>query len=279
MEYITGRDLLALAEPESPCNLIHQTWKSTSIPARVGSFAVSWSTHHPDVTRVLWTDADNDFLVASYYPEFVEDYRAFPLPIMRVDFVRLLYLHRFGGLYVDLDYECCTPVMEEIFSSEEPISIVRSPFLLCEVVQNSMMSCRTRGHPFWYAVCQNICVTFQFLLNPTYRQKMSGKNLSSFFSNQLTKRLAFSCYVAQITGSSVLDKTLVLHPEWRREVRILDADRFFGTDIPSPACIHHHHNSWVDFGADTPELIALGVGLILLVFGLAFTLGFYSRSR
>jgi Glycosyltransferase sugar-binding region containing DXD motif len=36
---------------------------------------------------------------------FLETYDAFDKNILRVDAVRYMYMHRFGGVYVDLDFE------------------------------------------------------------------------------------------------------------------------------------------------------------------------------
>lgn len=90
--------------------LIHQSWKTESIPYDVypQSWVDSWKQHHPTWDHILWTDEDNDALVRNHYPQFLLGYEGLN-PIRRADFARFLYMHRHGGLYVDLDYVCLKP--------------------------------------------------------------------------------------------------------------------------------------------------------------------------
>ena len=53
---------------------------------------------------------DNDRLIAEHYPLFLPYFRSATPAILRVDLVRLAYLHRFGGVYADLDYEALRPL-------------------------------------------------------------------------------------------------------------------------------------------------------------------------
>ena len=41
-----------------------------------------------------------------HYPELIPVYESFPYAVQRWDAIRYLILYTFGGLYVDLDYEC-----------------------------------------------------------------------------------------------------------------------------------------------------------------------------
>jgi len=52
----------------------------------------------------LWTDEDNEDLIRSQFPWFLESYLALPKPIERVDAVRFAYLAVYGGVYADLDF-------------------------------------------------------------------------------------------------------------------------------------------------------------------------------
>ena len=56
-------------------------------------------------THILWTDAMNRELIRRHYPFFLETYDSFELNIMRADSARVFYMHRYGGVYMDLDFE------------------------------------------------------------------------------------------------------------------------------------------------------------------------------
>lgn len=101
------RDLSAGPPPVT--RILHQSWKTTQLPARFERWSRSWCECFPDWTHVLWSDADNERFVRSEYPWFLERFLAFKKNISRADSVRYLYLHRFGGLYADLDTICLRP--------------------------------------------------------------------------------------------------------------------------------------------------------------------------
>jgi mannosyltransferase OCH1-like enzyme len=84
--------------------LVHQTWKTDTVPkewqASVDGFraleAEGW-------TYRLWTDHDNRALIQEHYPWFLAQFDAYPHGIQRADAVRYFILHRYGGVYADLD--------------------------------------------------------------------------------------------------------------------------------------------------------------------------------
>ena len=103
----TEKDLYKIAQDsivvdEIP-RIIHQSWKTTTLDGNFRVWSNSWKRIHPDFTYILWTDEDNRLLVQKYYPWFLPAYDMFPRKIMRIDLIRCVYLHRYGGLYADLD--------------------------------------------------------------------------------------------------------------------------------------------------------------------------------
>src|SRR5690348_15650039 len=98
--------------------IIHQTWKDRRIPAAWQPFQRSWREHHPDWRYRFWTDHDLRELVRRDYPWFLPIYDGYPKHIERVDAARYFLLHRHGGLYVDLDFECLRPI-DELLAGRE----------------------------------------------------------------------------------------------------------------------------------------------------------------
>ena len=67
----------------------------------------SWTRSFPYYDYMFWNDSEDiDQLVYDHYPQYWNLYQSFPAHIMRIDFARLCILHRYGGLYSDLDYFC-----------------------------------------------------------------------------------------------------------------------------------------------------------------------------
>jgi mannosyltransferase OCH1-like enzyme len=73
------------------------------------TLADSWVRNHPGWEYRLWTDAENRKFIKCFFPDFLVRYDSYPFHIQRVDAVRYFVLYSFGGLYVDLDFECLQP--------------------------------------------------------------------------------------------------------------------------------------------------------------------------
>ncbi|QDT07304.1 Glycosyltransferase sugar-binding region containing DXD motif protein [Rubripirellula lacrimiformis] len=139
--------------------ILHQTWKDDNVPEHFAECVQSWKTHHPDWQYRLWTDQDNRQLIADRYHWFLETYDRYPKAIQRADAIRYFILHRFGGMYVDLDFMCCkplTPLLEgqACVVGREPVQHCRHhrvTNLLC----NALMSA-VPGHAFFEDVIQRL---------------------------------------------------------------------------------------------------------------------------
>lgn len=141
---------------------IHQVWTTDRIPDRFAAFRDSWIRHHPDWSYRLWTDADIFAFIEVNEPAMLPVFNAHTRAICRADIARYLILKRYGGLYVDVDFECLRPVGPLLADTELAIGLEPDTHLAMEAV-------RTRGlhrilcpsfiasapeHPFWRAVCE-----------------------------------------------------------------------------------------------------------------------------
>lgn len=137
--------------------ILHQTWKDTVVPASLIRFQQTWQVNHPGWAYLLWTDSDNRKFIQRHYPWFLRIYDTYPEHIMRVDAVRYFILYHYGGVYVDLDFECVKPIKplltgKQIVLGAEPDAHMNDhcptvqpfPKLLC----NAFMASSAR-HPFW----------------------------------------------------------------------------------------------------------------------------------
>jgi hypothetical protein len=86
--------------------ILHQTWKTAEVPPHWADFARSWRALHPGWEHRLWTDEDNRDFIARRFPGFLATYDAYRYDIQRADAVRYFLLYTYGGVYVDLDFEC-----------------------------------------------------------------------------------------------------------------------------------------------------------------------------
>lgn len=90
--------------------IIHQTWKNHSIPDLYKEWSASWTKVNPTWLHILWSDDENLRLVREHYPTFLPAYLGLPTNISRADAARPLILHRYGGVYSDLDSQALRPL-------------------------------------------------------------------------------------------------------------------------------------------------------------------------
>ena len=268
--YIRGNVLMSMHEDvvkNYQHRLIHQTWKNEQIPEKhIGHFN-SWSHFHPCALHILWTDEDNDLFVKSQYPGLFKMYNSLILTIQKCDMVRLLYLYMYGGVYADLDYEAHANIFNNI-PPDFDILIVKSPALINETMQNSLMISKTPGHSFWMRCVESIDEIINFIKNTEdcYKKGWGGCRMLETFHNPLTKKAANLLFTQNITGPAILDKTLVkyLHKKWN--IKQLDCNIFFnGNLIKDGVSTHHQSNNWVNISRNTTEIISISIASVLLL--------------
>jgi mannosyltransferase OCH1-like enzyme len=88
----------------------------------------------------VWSDADNDALIHSEFPQYLDAYRLLPHGVMRADVVRLVYMHALGGWYADTDYEW--------FKAPPVDQVAVLPYSRDNMLGNAVFGSRA-GHPFW----------------------------------------------------------------------------------------------------------------------------------
>jgi mannosyltransferase OCH1-like enzyme len=139
--------------------IIHQTWKTSVIPSRFSDFTHAWKRCHPSWRYQLWDDGANRRLIQEHYPWFLRSFDNFPLDIQRADAVRYFILHRFGGIYVDLDMDCfksVKPLLKNadcVFSTEPEMHARLHN--TDTIISNAFMG-SVPGHPFLFAVIKEM---------------------------------------------------------------------------------------------------------------------------
>ncbi len=136
--------------------VVHFTWKTKTLTRFAQRIWREWEKTHPDWELRLWDDADIRALVEQDYPQHLATFDSYPSGIYRADAFRFFVLHRFGGVYADLDVlptRSINALVEqtECFVGAEPEKHVRDnesyrglPMSLCNAFMGSVP-----GHVFW----------------------------------------------------------------------------------------------------------------------------------
>jgi mannosyltransferase OCH1-like enzyme len=124
--------------------IVHLTYKSKElIPEKWSKTINAWESFGWKVH--FHSDKENDQLVKNEYPQLWEIYKEYKIPIQRVDAVRLCYLHKWGGVYSDLDLLPQEDLYHYFQHSE--LVFMRSPNAPISLT-NMLMASRPK-HPFW----------------------------------------------------------------------------------------------------------------------------------
>lgn len=141
-----------LGSPKIP-HIIHQVWDTNMVPMRYEKWIKTWKALHPTWEHWFWTLDDVRDLVVKHYSDHLVLYDSYQEPIFRADVMRYFVLHRFGGIYVDLDMEALKPldnwtfhynclVSEECYEHTYVVREQKDANIL-----NGFIACQ-RGHPF-----------------------------------------------------------------------------------------------------------------------------------
>lgn len=119
--YLSPSSLLAAPPSNGTAvpRLLHQSWGEDLLPARVLRWSEQCRMLHPNWQWVLWKDNDNRELVKQRFPWFLDTYDGLDSSIKRADAARNLYMHAFGGVYLDFDVECVRPFDQLVHSEGE----------------------------------------------------------------------------------------------------------------------------------------------------------------
>jgi len=105
--------------------IIHQIWsdKHNPLPAFFSVLSQTWKEKHPDWEYINWDDKSMNDFIEKEYGKYCDLYNSFPFDVQRWDAIRFLILKKYGGLYLDFDYECLENIEPLIEDSDCAIAL------------------------------------------------------------------------------------------------------------------------------------------------------------
>ena len=97
-----------LSEP-APVQIIHQIYglyrDGKPMPRLFQNSQSSWQALAQEMGALyhLWSADEVDALIKQHYSTFWGMYTRAPFPVMRADIARICILHKYGGMYADMD--------------------------------------------------------------------------------------------------------------------------------------------------------------------------------
>lgn len=105
LKALYNRNYLLTSGPDAIPKMIHQIWLGSEIPEQYKVWGETWKKFHPTWTYKLWTDKD----VAEFGMVNQKPFNQSQNVGQKSDIFRQEILFRYGGLYVDTDFECLKP--------------------------------------------------------------------------------------------------------------------------------------------------------------------------
>lgn len=134
--------------------IIHQI-----APQNQDVWSQTWKECHltwfwKDWIHKQWNDEeDMRNFILEHHSSFIPIYDSLDSKIKKIDVFRFFLMYYEGGIYVDMDFECCIPFNQII--NEKEIYLVESPFTDLERLHNSLMISKPH-HPFWMQCIQEV---------------------------------------------------------------------------------------------------------------------------
>uniref|UniRef100_A0A383WPH4 Methyltransferase FkbM domain-containing protein n=1 Tax=Tetradesmus obliquus TaxID=3088 RepID=A0A383WPH4_TETOB len=244
-----SRQQQQLTAPKLIPRVIHQTYRSTRLPASAKQFMHSWQERNGEAWQVrLYSDEACLNFVRREFPEYFEAYMNLPKEVERADFFRYMVVLRLGGVYADIDVECRQP-LDGVIQPADTLLVGWDAELADIAAAATQQYARQRqmatwffaaapGHPVLRELCDHI-----------------AHNVMTVFSNNTVRD------TLERTGQGVwTDRVLrhaLQHPAAKHDdpwkVRILprvafgvhpSGDDELGPHLPGVVVLHHFLGSW-----------------------------------
>lgn len=199
--------------------IIYQSWKTHNIPDKCRSWVQSWKDHHPLYEYILWDDQENHNFIKTYFPQYLEVYEGFPREIYRADFIRYLFLYKYGGIYADIDFECLRsldPLLEE--NDKYNILLGELQGMKLYKIPNAIMISKP-GNQFWIDLSDKICDLFHSCEENSIPEYLTGPIILEKCYEEIERE------DIKILSPSVFYQINFFHRLWRDRKKFIEAQR------------------------------------------------------
>lgn len=147
-------------------HIIHQTYRSENIPHYYARYAKTFVDLNPSWEYYFWTDEAARKLIKDKYPHLLSLWDTYGDPINKADALRYVVLYEYGGIYVDLDFECLRPLDRVTFKYSciiptEPFEQIAFRLGHPYLINNAILMVRPK-HPFFKQLIDNL-INYQML--------------------------------------------------------------------------------------------------------------------
>jgi len=185
---------------------IHQTWKNADIPFDIYKkrWIDSWKKNNPGWEYKLWTDEENRVFIEKNYNWFLKIYDGYPMPIQRADAVRYFLLFHYGGLYVDLDFECLKNIDPLLEGNDLLFGKINDSKNFSDSIPNAFMA-SSKNNKFWLEIFREL-----------EKNKNAKRVEESTGPAMLTKTIRSYCFKKNIHKADIIESKLLYPVDWTK---------------------------------------------------------------
>ncbi len=149
--------------------IIIQTWKTKKLSGKLAEWSSTWKKINPEFKYLFFDDIDCFRFVYKNYPNYLDLYNSLSC-IEKTDVFRYLVLHKYGGVYADIDTCCLKKIgpLIDLFGSS-----VITGFEYNEPIQYLQ----------WFIACPKNSKVMIELVDEVYRRSWLKPIKSLFLSN------------------------------------------------------------------------------------------------
>ncbi len=191
----------------------------------------SWENHY---NVKIWNDnEDLDNFIKKHYIKHYNFYNNLPFHIMKLDFARLCILHKYGGIYADMDVYCYNNFNKYLQQEFKIVKNCTAEFTNAEF-ENCLM----------YSIPNNKLIEKII----SYSKQLFFLNNSKFYNNQniVNRDADTSFLINNITGSGMISAAI---NNFRCDKKLLELPANIFNNRPGSYhetffCKHLHTNIW-----------------------------------
>lgn len=222
----------------APGHILHQMYKTAdNLPSGFVEFQASCRRVYSDWHYQFWTNELLDDMMSSRFPSRVQQWRELTPTIKKWDFARYALLQAYGGLYLDMDFECVRKIPDQ---DANIITLWTARGKHSGNTFPDVMAASRPGHAFW-----------DFIMTSIFSKSTVGNVLDITGPRALNHYM--SVYRSGNQTRDLPDK-IDLRDYWKEMspysydnaakqkecLVILCADQF-----PNVIGVHHYRGSWV----------------------------------
>lgn len=223
--------IIELKDNQTIPKIIHHVWVDNNyFPDEYDEYRETWIKHHPDWKHMFWTKdrIESEFDLPHFYDKL-------PSYASKSDVVRCFILQKFGGVYVDTDYECFKNI-EPLLSGSDCVVLLDSVVCPFMMYSNGFLA-SIPNHEIYNDYCDSLNIRYDEICNGLKRGEYYDE-LDTFGPKLLTR------YIKQYrkNGGEVRQvPRRYLYPLNYHERHLSDKD--LKRKLPFSFAYHHFKNS------------------------------------